>query len=109
MAADQRRNRHAAGELDAEMPRVVEDMTKAQIHTVAPSGWGTAADLGPVALRLLARRRLEAHGQDLIDTPRGLQDMQEAPHDLRRTAEALGADLGHQAHRGQTVGLLSAP
>ena len=42
---------------------------------------GIAADFGPIALRLFTRRRLELHGERLVDAVRGLQGAQEAAQD----------------------------
>ena len=97
VAANQGCQCHRAGELDVEIPRVTEHHDERVNADTRAIRLGIAADLGPVALRLLARRRLETHCERLVGAAGGLQRVQEAAQDLHRTGEALGHDLGLQA------------
>ena len=65
------------------IPREAQDHDERVDADVRAVRLRVTADLGPIALRLLAGRRLEPHGEGLVGMARGFQRLQEAPHDLR--------------------------
>ena len=98
MTADECSERHRARELDVEIPRIAQDHDEGVELDGGPVGLRETTDLGPVALGLLARRRLEAHGQPRIDVILGSERLKKPAHDLERAGKALSLDLRVQAN-----------
>lgn len=104
VAADQGGHVHRAGKLGVEVARVAEHHDEG-VDLDGRAVWlGITADLGPVALGLLAGWRLEAHGQARVDAV-GRELGEEAAHDFDRAGESARLDLGEEPHRRETVGL----
>ena len=101
--------RHAGGELDIQHAGETQHHQKeVDLHRLALA-IGESAAIGPVDLRLLAGRGLEADGGFGLCLPLGPEPPEEAAQDAQTAAVAHGAHLLQQAHRRERARLIALP